>query len=93
MSIVALYCLLSWLAAAAAVAAPATTTSLYRPFVDRALTLFSEGGHSLRPYPHLDDSLKAAEALTGPKSNQQHIALTTSAYCTGRAAPGADRAD
>ena len=82
MAIVALYCLLSWLAAAAAVAAPATTTSLYRPFVDRALTLFSEGGHSLRPYPHLDDSLKAAEALTGPKSNQQHIALTTSAYCT-----------
>lgn len=56
-------------------------SSLYRPFVDRALTLFAEAGLHLRGYP-LDDALQSRETATGPASRRERVDLSVRAYCS-----------
>jgi phycoerythrobilin:ferredoxin oxidoreductase len=59
----------------------APSTSLYGPFVDRALSIFDEAGLRLSSYP-LDESLTRHTATTGPKSRPARVDLSVRAYCT-----------
>ena len=59
----------------------ATPSSLYRPFLDSALTIFEEAGLDLHDYP-LDDSLLQRSATTGPSSRPESVDLTLRAFGT-----------
>ena len=59
----------------------AITSSIYAPFVERALSLFAEAGLAQRPYP-VDDQLLRRETVSGTGKRQQPVQLSVRAFCS-----------
>ena len=64
-------------------AAAATSTPIYAPFVDRAMSLFASAGPELRPYP-VDEQLLTRESTSGAGKRQQAVKLTVQAFSTDK---------
>ena len=69
------------LCSSAGAGAGGAQTSLYRPFLDSALAIFSEQGVALREYP-VDKGLQSQSAETGPAARRERVELNVNAYCT-----------
>ena len=57
--------------------------SLYAPFVERTMSLFSEAGLDLQPYSLADETLLQAEGTSGAGARAQPVRLSVHAYRTG----------